>query len=95
MLLTSALTSWQVRVKPISRSRNWRALEAAMGERRPVLATVVGRAPRGLRVQVYGLNGLLPPADEVRRRRRAVGTCWTVDEVFLPQRAQALSLSCD
>jgi transcription antitermination factor NusA-like protein len=60
MLLTSALTSWQVRVKQIARSRNWHALEAVQAESRSVRAEVLGSASRGLRVQVYGLNGLLP-----------------------------------
>jgi transcription antitermination factor NusA-like protein len=60
MLLTSALTSWQVRVKRISSSRNWYELEAALSATRTVRAEVVGLAPKGLRVQVYGLNGLLP-----------------------------------
>jgi transcription antitermination factor NusA-like protein len=60
MLLASALTSWQVRVKQIARSRNWHALEAAQGESSSVPAEVLGSAPKGLRVQVYGLNGLLP-----------------------------------
>jgi hypothetical protein len=60
MLLTSALTSWQVRVKQIARSRNWHALEAAQSDSRSVRAEVLGSAPKGLRVQVYGLNGLLP-----------------------------------
>ena len=60
MLLTSALTSWQVRVKRIASSRNWHALEGALSESRSVRAEVVGSAPKGLFVQVYGLNGLLP-----------------------------------
>jgi ribosomal protein S1 len=60
MLLASALTSWQIRVKLIMRSPGWRALELAEGELRPVPADVIGRAPKGLRVQVYGLNALLP-----------------------------------
>ena len=60
MLLASALTSWQVRVKQISRTRNWHALEAALSDQRPVRAEVVGKAPKGVRVRVYGLNGLLP-----------------------------------
>jgi hypothetical protein len=60
MLLTSALTSWQVRVKRIASSRNWHALAAAVSESRSVRGEVVGSAPKGLRVQVYGLNGLLP-----------------------------------
>jgi transcription antitermination factor NusA-like protein len=60
MLLTSALTSWQVRVKQIARSRNWHSLEAAQSDSRSVHAEVPGSAPKGLRVQVYGLNGLLP-----------------------------------
>jgi hypothetical protein len=59
MLLTSALTSWQVRVKQIGRSANWRALETALADLRPVRAEVIGKAPKGLRVRVYGLNGLL------------------------------------
>jgi transcription antitermination factor NusA-like protein len=60
MLLSSALTSWQVRVKQIARSHSWHALEAAQSESRSVPAEVLGSAPKGLRVQVYGLNGLLP-----------------------------------
>jgi hypothetical protein len=60
VLLTSALTSWQVRVKQIARSTSWHALESALSDARPVRAEVVGKAPRGLRVRVYGLNGLLP-----------------------------------
>jgi ribosomal protein S1 len=60
MLLASALTSWQVRVKQIARTRNWHALEAALSEQRPVRAGVVGKAPKGVRIRVYGLNGLLP-----------------------------------
>jgi transcription antitermination factor NusA-like protein len=60
MLLTSALTSWQVRVKQIARSRNWHSLEAAQSDSRSVRAEVLGLAPKGLRVQVCGLNGLLP-----------------------------------
>jgi transcription antitermination factor NusA-like protein len=60
MLLASALTHWQIRVKQIVRSRNWHALEAANNEQRPVPAEVAGKAPKGMRVRVYGLNGLLP-----------------------------------
>jgi transcription antitermination factor NusA-like protein len=60
MLLTSALTSWQVRVKQITHSANWHALETALADLRPVRAEVIGKAPRGVRVRVYGLNGLLP-----------------------------------
>jgi hypothetical protein len=60
MLLTSALTGWQVRVKQIVRSRNWHALERAQAELQSLPAEVLGTAPRGLRVQVYGLNALLP-----------------------------------
>jgi ribosomal protein S1 len=59
MLLTSALTGWQVRVKQIARSRNWLALERAQAELQSLPAEVLGTAPRGLRVQVYGLNALL------------------------------------
>ena len=60
MLLTSALTNWHVRVEQIAGSRSWQALEAAQADQRPVVGDVVGRAPRGLRVRVYGLNALLP-----------------------------------
>jgi transcription antitermination factor NusA-like protein len=60
MLLTSALTSWQVRVKRIASSPNWHALEGALSESRSLRAEVLGSAPKGLRVQVYGLNGLMP-----------------------------------
>ncbi len=60
MLLTSALTGWQVRVKQIVRSRNWHALERAQAEMQSLPAEVLGTARKGLRVQVYGLNALLP-----------------------------------
>jgi ribosomal protein S1 len=60
MLLTSALTGWHVRVTQIARSPNWRALEAARQDLRAAPADVVGKAPKGLRVRVYGLNALLP-----------------------------------
>jgi transcription antitermination factor NusA-like protein len=60
ILLTTALSSWQVRVKRIASSRNWHVLESALSETRSVRAEVLGSAPKGLRVQVYGLNGLLP-----------------------------------
>jgi transcription antitermination factor NusA-like protein len=60
MLLTSALTGWQVRVTQIARSRNWHALERAQAELRSLRAEVLGTAPKGLRLQVYGLNALLP-----------------------------------
>ena len=61
MLLASALTSWQVRVKPIARSTSWQALQTAhQDELRTVSAAVTDKAPKGLRVLVCGLNGLLP-----------------------------------
>jgi ribosomal protein S1 len=70
MLLASELTSWRVRVKQIARSRNWRGLELAFAEGQPVRAQVVGRAPKGLRVQVHGLNALLP-LGQLRNVKRA------------------------
>ncbi len=70
MLLASELTSWRVRVKQIVRSRNWRGLDTALAEEQPVRAQVVGRAPKGLRVQVHGLNALLP-FGQLRNVKRA------------------------
>jgi N utilization substance protein A len=60
VLLASALTSWRIRLQQIARSPAWTMLERARLEQRPVTAWVVGRSSKGLRVQVYGLNGLLP-----------------------------------
>jgi transcription antitermination factor NusA-like protein len=70
MLLASELTSWRVRVKQIARSRHWRGLELALAEERSVRAQVIGRAPKGLRVQVHGLNALLP-FGQLRNVKRA------------------------
>ncbi len=76
MLLASALTSWQVRVKQITRSRNWHALERALVEMRSLPAEVVGTAPKGLRLQVYGLNALLPFGQiSGVKRQYATGGC--------------------
>jgi transcription antitermination factor NusA-like protein len=60
VLLAGALTGWRIRLKQIARSPSWRALEQARCERRAVAGQVVGKTPKGLRVQVYGLNALLP-----------------------------------
>ncbi len=70
MLLASELTSWRMRVKQIARSRNWHGLEMALADERPVRAQVVGRALKGLRVQVHGLNALLP-FGQLRNVKRA------------------------
>jgi hypothetical protein len=58
--LASALTGWRIRLEPMARSPSWRALAQARRERRAVAGQVVGKTPKGLRVQVYGLNALLP-----------------------------------
>ena len=60
LLLASALTDWRIRLKRISHTRAWHALERAQAEHQPITALVAGRSPKGLRVQVYGLNALLP-----------------------------------
>ena len=60
VLLASALTGWHISVRQIAASSGWRALRLAKKERRSVSAAVVGRAPRGLRLEVYGLPALLP-----------------------------------
>lgn len=58
-LLASALTGWRIRLESVATTAAWRRLEAAMVARRPVVATVVGPAARGLRVEVLGLYGVL------------------------------------
>jgi S1 RNA binding domain len=60
VLPAAALTGWRIRLERIARSPSWRALEHARRERRAVAGQVVGKTPKGLRVQVYGLNALLP-----------------------------------
>jgi transcription antitermination factor NusA-like protein len=58
-LLASALTGWRIRLEPVAATHLWRRLQAAMLARRPVLATVLGRADRGPRVEVLGLYAIL------------------------------------
>ncbi|MBV9173595.1 MAG: hypothetical protein JOZ81_26320, partial [Chloroflexi bacterium] len=60
LLLASALTEWRIRLREISRSPAWNALEVTLQERRSVAAIVQARVAKGLAVEVYGLNALLP-----------------------------------
>jgi N utilization substance protein A len=69
LLLASALTNWGLRLRGITRSPAWKALELARDEHRSVPAAAVTRVSKGLAVQVYGLNGLLP-IGQVRGVRR-------------------------
>ena len=70
LLLASVLTGWRIRLREITRSPAWKALEVARAEHRSVPAMVHARVPKGLAVVVYGLNGLLPTG-QVRGVRRA------------------------
>jgi transcription antitermination factor NusA-like protein len=58
-ILASALTGWRIRLTPIATTSAWRRLQAAMGARRSVTATVIGPVSRGLRVEVLGLYAVL------------------------------------
>src|SRR5262249_15804987 len=69
LLLSSALTEWRIRLREISRSPAWRAIERAQRDGRSVPAIVQALVPKGLAVSIYGLNGLLPTG-EVRGIRR-------------------------
>jgi transcription antitermination factor NusA-like protein len=73
LLLAAALTGWRIRLREIERSPAWRALDAALIERRSVPATVEARLPQGLAVSIYELPGLLPTG-QVRGVRRATPT---------------------
>jgi N utilization substance protein A len=74
-ILASALTGWRIRLSPVAATASWRRLQAAMDARRPVGATVLGRTPRGLRLELYGLHATLShpsrehsPGEEVEVR---------------------------
>jgi transcription antitermination factor NusA-like protein len=73
LLLASALTEWRIRLREISQSPAWKVLELARQDRRSVLAVVQARVPKGLAVEVHGLNALLP-IGQVRGVRRTSGT---------------------
>jgi transcription antitermination factor NusA-like protein len=60
LLLASALTGWRIRLREMTRSAAWKAIEAAQAEHRSVPAVVQLRVSKGLAVSIYGLNGLLP-----------------------------------
>jgi transcription antitermination factor NusA-like protein len=72
LLLASALTQWRIRLREISQSPAWKVLEQAQRERRTVRAIVQALVPKGLAVELYGLNGLLP-IGQVRGVRRNTG----------------------
>ena len=67
VLLASALTGWRIRLEPVAATPAWRRLQAAMLARRPVFGTVVGRAERGVRVEVLGLYAVLSGAGHEHR----------------------------
>ena len=62
LMLASALSGWRIRLREIARSRAWARIEIARQEHRSVPAVVHALVPRGLAVEIYGLNGLLPTA---------------------------------
>jgi hypothetical protein len=70
VLLASALTEWRIRLREIARSPTWKALQVAQQEHMSVPANVHARVPKGLAVEVYGLNALLP-IGQVRGVRRS------------------------
>jgi transcription antitermination factor NusA-like protein len=53
LLLASALTGWRIRLREISGSPAWKALEAAHEQERSVPASVQVRVPKGLAVAIY------------------------------------------
>jgi transcription antitermination factor NusA-like protein len=60
LLLASALTEWRIRLRAIGQSSSWKALEVAHEQSISVPASVQSRVSKGLAVEVYGLNALLP-----------------------------------
>jgi len=69
LLLASALTEWRIRLREITRSPAWKALDIARREHQSVPATVQSRVTKGLAMSIYGLHGLLPTG-QVRGVRR-------------------------
>ena len=63
-LLASALTGWRIRLVSIAETPAWRALRAAIDHERTVAARVNGATERGLKVEVYGLFGIVPTAQQ-------------------------------
>jgi ribosomal protein S1 len=59
-MLTSELTEWRIRLREVARAPAWKAIETARAEQRSVPARILARVPKGLAVEVYGLNALLP-----------------------------------
>jgi transcription antitermination factor NusA-like protein len=60
VLLASAVTGWRIRLKPVAATHAWRRLEAARSARTTLVGTALDTSPRGLRVELFGLHGLLP-----------------------------------
>jgi transcription antitermination factor NusA-like protein len=67
IVLASALTGWRIRLEPVAGTAAWQQLHAAMLARRSVMATVVDRSERGLRVEVHGLFAVLSGAGRAER----------------------------
>lgn len=61
-ILASALTGWRIRLEPVAATAAWRSLYGAFAARRPVLASVIGRTERGLRLELGGLYATLSAA---------------------------------
>ncbi len=70
VVLASALTGWRIRLEPVAGTPAWQRLHAAMLARRPVMATVVARTERGLRVEVQGLFAVLSDGGRTEREGR-------------------------
>lgn len=80
LLLASALTGWRIRLRAIGQSSAWKALEVARDQSISVPATVQTRVSKGLAVEVYGLNALLPVGQVVGVDRGTRAD--TVDQVL-------------
>lgn len=89
LLLASAVTGWRIRLKRIARSAAWQALDIARKQQRHVLAEVIGRLPKGLSVEVYGLHALLPTG-QVQGVRRSTPSAAVNDILHQRLRQQIL-----
>ncbi|HEX8967464.1 MAG TPA: hypothetical protein VF937_06275 [Chloroflexota bacterium] len=58
-LLASALTGWRIRLEPVAATAAWERLRAAMLARRTIAGSVLGRTPRGWRIDVLGLYAVI------------------------------------
>jgi transcription antitermination factor NusA-like protein len=58
-ILASALTGWRIRLEPVAATAAWHRLKIALQAKRPVHASVIGPAARGLRLELFGLYAVL------------------------------------